>query len=71
VLDASALLALINHETGAEIVANLLPNAAMSSVNFGEVVAKLTDSGWTEAEIREGLNSLMIDVIAFDQDLAY
>jgi hypothetical protein len=37
----------------------------MCSVNFGEVVAKLTELGWTEAEIREDLGSLDIEVIAF------
>lgn len=71
VLDVSALLALINTEPGSEVVANLLPGAAMCSVNFGEVVAKLTDLGWTEAEIREDLDSLDIEVIGFDRELAY
>lgn len=71
VLDASALLALINAEPGSEVVTDVLPGAAMCSVNFGEVVAKLTDLGWTEAEIREDLDSLDIAVIAFDRDLAY
>ena len=71
VLDASALLALMNGEAGSDIVSSQLPNAAMLSVNFGEVVAKLTDIEWTESEIRQALGALAIDVMPFDQELAY
>jgi ribonuclease VapC len=71
VLDASALLALINGETGSDIVISQLPDAVMLSVNFGEVVAKLTDIGWEEIKIRQELETLNIEVIAFDQELSY
>ncbi len=71
VLDASALLALMNGEAGSDIVSSQLPNAAMLSVNFGEVVAKLTSIEWTESEIRQALGALAIDVLPFDQELAY
>jgi ribonuclease VapC len=71
VLDASALLALMNGEAGRDVVSGQLPDAVMLSVNFGEVVAKLTDIGWTESEIRQALGALEIDVIPFDQELAY
>jgi PIN domain nuclease of toxin-antitoxin system len=71
VLDASALLALINGEKGSEIVMSHLPDAVISSVNFGEVVAKLIEIGWTEVEVRQGLEALALDVIGFDRDLAY
>ena len=39
VLDASALLALIQGETGGENVRPMLANAMMSAVNFGETAA--------------------------------
>jgi ribonuclease VapC len=71
VLDASAVLALINGEAGSDVVMSQLPDAVMSSVNFGEVVAKLVEVGWTETDIRQGLESLGMVVIAFDQALAY
>ncbi|MCY7285549.1 MAG: type II toxin-antitoxin system VapC family toxin [Cyanobacteria bacterium CAN_BIN43] len=71
VLDASALLALMNGEAGSDIVSSQLPNAAMLSVNFGEVVAKLTSIEWTESEIRQALGALAIDVMPFDRELAY
>ena len=41
VLDASALLALLNSEPGEEVVAKAIPGAIMSTVNLSEVVAKL------------------------------
>jgi ribonuclease VapC len=55
VLDASALLALINAEPGAKLVAKALPEATISAVNLAEVVTKLIDIGilerdaWAEA----------------------
>lgn len=46
VLDASAMLAVINGEPGAEIVIASLPQSAMSTVNLAEVVTKLVNSGF-------------------------
>ena len=43
----------------------------MSAVNFSEVVAKLTERGVAEGVIRQSLETLGIDIIAFDLDLAY
>ena len=45
VLDASALLALLNQEPGADVVAASLPEAVVSAVNLSEAVAKLIDLG--------------------------
>lgn len=41
VLDASALLAYVDGEPGAAMVASLIGDAIISAVNFSEVVAKL------------------------------
>jgi PIN domain nuclease of toxin-antitoxin system len=41
ILDASALLALVNTEPGAGYVEELLPLSVMSTVNVAEVVAEL------------------------------
>ncbi|MBI2872580.1 MAG: type II toxin-antitoxin system VapC family toxin [Chloroflexi bacterium] len=71
VLDASALLALLNAEPGAEVVAAALPQAAISAVNLSEVVAKLADAGMPEAAVREALQGLALDVVPFDTDQAY
>ena len=45
VLDASALLAFLNDEPGAERIGDLLPGAIISAVNFSEIVAKLAERG--------------------------
>jgi ribonuclease VapC len=45
VLDASAVLALVQDEPGADLVAGALDGATMSTVNVAEVVGKLVDAG--------------------------
>ena len=71
VLDASALLALLNAEPGAELVAEALPGAAISAVNLSEVVAKLSDAGMPERAIRQALQPLGLDIVPFDEEQAY
>ena len=44
VLDASALIAFLRNEPGAETVRFALPKAAISAVNLSEVLAKAPDS---------------------------
>lgn len=67
VLDASALLALVNQEPGHSIVAKMLPKAVVSAVNLSELVAKLTDRGIPEGEIQEILAELNLQVVPFDE----
>ena len=71
VLDASALLALLNAETGSELVAEALPVATISTVNLSEVVAKLADAGMPDEAIREALQGLHLDADPFDLEQAY
>jgi PIN domain nuclease of toxin-antitoxin system len=72
VLDASALLALLNEEPGQEEVERvLISGAVVSAVNFSEVVARLADAGMPEAALREALEGLELNVVAFDRELAY
>lgn len=71
VLDASALLALMNGEEGADAVAAVLPGAAASAVNISEVVAKLVKAGMPRKAIRDALQALPLDVVSFDQEQAY
>ncbi len=66
VLDASALLALINGEPGAEIVSRTLPDAVVSAVNLAEVISKLTDYGHSDSEIDEVVAGLGLNVVPFD-----
>ena len=64
-LDASALLALLNNEAGAALVGEALPGAAISAVNLSEVVGKLAEAGMPESAIRDALTELALDVVPF------
>ena len=71
VLDASAYLACLNGEPGADAVEQTLPRAVMSTVNFSEVVAKLADKGLSEAEIGEVMSAMPVRELApFDKEQA-
>lgn len=71
VLDASALLTLLNAEKGADLVQELLPRAVISSVNLAEVVTRLSLLNIPEIEIHEILNPLGLEIIPFDEDQAF
>jgi PIN domain nuclease of toxin-antitoxin system len=71
VVDASALLALLNQEPGSEAVAEALPHAAISAVNLSEVVAKLAETSLPAAAVRRLLEDLNLDVHPFDAEMAY
>lgn len=71
VLDASAVLALIRDEPGADKVETHVGRAAISAVNLQEVVKELLLSGLGEPTIRELLDELRLDVRAHDIDAAY
>ena len=66
VLDASALLALLNQEEGAEKVAPFLADAVISTVNLAEVVTRLALAGMPESAIRETLDLLPLETVPFD-----
>ncbi len=57
VLDASAVLALVHDEAGAEIVADALPSASLGAANLAEVLGKLTDAGVDVRRVRALLNT--------------
>lgn len=70
VLDASAMLAFLNQETGAEAVAPYLDNAAMSAVNLSEVIAKLVEKETPEQFIREFVERMDVRIISADKGQA-
>lgn len=71
VLDASALLPLLQNEPGADIVLQRLPQAMISAVNLSEVVAKLADYGVPPQRARTALEGLDLDVREFDAAAGY
>jgi ribonuclease VapC len=71
VIDASAILALLNAEPGADIVAEALPGGVISAVNLSEVVAKLCEAGMPEKAIHQALQLLGLEIVPFDEGQAY
>lgn len=71
VLDASAVLAVLHREPGADAVRASLPSAVISAVNLAEVGTRLADRGMNDSEIREVITALGLVVVQFDEDLAY
>jgi ribonuclease VapC len=66
VLDASAVLALIQDERGADALHPLLPRAVICSVNAAEVLAKLVRDGMPRAEASVALEALHLEEVVFD-----
>ena len=71
VLDASAVLAFVRDEKGADRVLPYIGTAIVSAVNLQEVVKELTLVGMTPDEIRETLSGLRLDVRVHDEAAAY
>jgi ribonuclease VapC len=71
VLDASAVLALLNQEPGKDRVEPLLADSVINAVNYCEVLGKLIDAGVPEDDARESADLLGVEVIGFDADLAH
>jgi PIN domain nuclease of toxin-antitoxin system len=70
VLDASALLALLNDEPGAEEVETALAESIVSAVNLSEVAAILADIGMPPREVRAILGGFDLPIAPFDDELA-
>lgn len=62
VLDASALLCLLNDEPGADLVAEVLTRCVVGTANLAEVVSKLRERGVSLDKVREALGGLHLDV---------
>lgn len=72
VLDASAVLAVLNEEPGSDAVIQFIATGAVvSTVNLSEIVTKLSERGMPEEIIRETLASLSIIISDFDRTVAY
>ncbi len=71
VLDASALLALLQKEKGADIVSRAIHSSSMSAVNLAEVAAKSSDHGVPLEELTPLVYGLPLKIIPFDADQAY
>jgi PIN domain nuclease of toxin-antitoxin system len=71
VLDASAVLAILNQESGAEkLTPELLSAAASSTVNLAEVYGKLVSRGLNHADAWEAALSPIREAVAFTSEHA-
>ena len=62
VLDASALLALINNEQGSDIVAGSIIDSSVGAANLAEAVGKLVDAGVDAAGLRTLLGTARVTI---------
>jgi len=70
VIDASAFLAIIRDEVGAETAVARLPGSAMSTVNASEALMRGVEKGFPLHLMHEFLSSQQVRIIAFDEELA-
>lgn len=72
VLDASALLVLIQNETGADSVSVAITQgkAIISTVNLSEVIGKLAEAGMPKIELEAFQAELPIEVAGFTEAMA-
>ena len=62
VLDASAVLALVHDEPGAELVSAALPSAALCTVNLAEVIGKLVHAEIDVSRVRQLLGAAGVTI---------
>jgi ribonuclease VapC len=70
VLDASALIAFIRNEPGADNVAAVLTGSCISAVNLEETISKMIQYGKQLEAVSYQINRLRIPVIPFDGEQA-
>src|SRR5262245_55335381 len=71
VLDASALIALVNNEPGGDKVWPLMPGAIIGAVNFAETIQRLRRGGMPVEAVTAALTPLVPQPVPFDGALAY
>jgi PIN domain nuclease of toxin-antitoxin system len=62
VLDASAILALVHDEPGADLVAAALGTSTLGAANLAEVISKLVDNDIDVARVRELLSAAGVTI---------
>ena len=70
VLDASALLAFLNSESGSDVVLAALRDAMISAVNYSEVLKKTIERHGSAQRVASIIHDLALLIIPFDEPQA-
>jgi len=70
VLDASAMIAFLRSEPGAEIVGKRISGALISTMNYSEVLKKTIEIGGSTDAVRVHMSALPISIVPFDIEQA-
>ncbi|WP_421786303.1 PIN domain-containing protein [Hyphobacterium sp.] len=65
-LDSSVILSILGQEDGYEAAIPFLDNASISSVNYAEIVAKLSERRFPDAAIDLMLDQFQLRILPFD-----
>lgn len=71
VLDASAVIAFLRREIGAEAVAGYRGNAIISAVNIAESALKLANIDMSLLEARKSIAMMRMEIIPFDLEQSH
>ena len=71
VLDASAVLAVLQSEPGADRVLALEDKPCISAVNYAEVLSKLLHGGLEETAMKQRILQVASEVLPFDEAQAH
>jgi PIN domain nuclease of toxin-antitoxin system len=67
VLDASALIALLRDEPGADVVRQRVAGSLISAVNYSEVLKKTIEVGGMPDLVHAHVGTLTVNVVPFDE----
>lgn len=70
VVDASAVMALMLNETGADVVMRVVRGSRMSAVNVSDCCSRGVERGASPTDVLTILNTYEIEIVAFDLALA-
>ncbi len=70
VVDASAVMALMLGEPGADVVMQIIRGSRMSAVNISECCSRGVERGARPADVMTILDAYEIDIVAFDLPFA-
>jgi ribonuclease VapC len=71
VFDASAVVAVLRNEPGAELIAPLCSDGVLSTVNLQEAIKILRASGFSQSAVAYMIETLALEIVPHSADDAY